>query len=192
MRPLWPLRILSVSPSGNYRVVSQRFRNSANDYTNDFRISLLDRKGKTLLNIALTNQRSMDVLWRSDERALAVNNANANSGDYLVYAREVKPGSWSVLRVSSEDSPPQSQVKNPVDVLNPGLKKYWDLRCKIYSVGFRGDKVIVAVWLYATRRRRGKQEGAIDLRHYVVSDLVIAHFPPPHLVKSIEAAFHWE
>ena len=135
-------------------------------YDADALILLCDNKGNSLLNLAPTNQRSINVLWKRDETELIVNNACANSGDYLVYAKQTQQG-----------------------VLNPGMKHYWNFRYKIYGVGFQGEAVVVVMWLRAIHKIKGGKEKFKTTsagRHYRLRSSEIGQFPFPSQLHRLE------
>ena len=115
MAPIRPIKMVSVSPSGNYRVGVVRLPDKGDDEFDNSHLLLLDRGGKTLLNLSPTNKRHIDVIWRRDEKAVIVNNCFAMDGDWLVYVQETKPGQWVVRRSSSDF--PRLFVRKPAHVL---------------------------------------------------------------------------
>ena len=181
-------RTISVSPSGRYRVVAKTVRAVTHGYDADSVILLCDNKGNFLLNLAPTNQRSINVLWKRDETELIVNNACANSGDYLVYAKQTYQGVWSVLRRSCDS--PASHRRFPEDILNPGMKHYWDFRYKIYGVGFQGEAVVVVMWLRAIHKIKGGKEKFKTTsagQHYRLRSGEIGQFPSPRQLRRLDS-----
>jgi Tol biopolymer transport system component len=159
------MKIISKSPSGKNIVFTRKIKGKFFLFTKSIR-------SDSTTKLCETSLRATYVFWSENEDYLIVNNADYNSGDYL-FTAERADEVWVIRRTNSSQDTFRKAEKS---------KGLLFERIKLYSKGFKGDRVICCLWAIISKNSKTEEY----YHEYLVNKKDVKNFPSEDIISGIK------